>query len=983
MLRQIARSLFLLAAALATFPAFAQSTPYQGGPWTPGHLPQYTGVGSSHAVIMDGGGSGGGGLGVNPNEIGVTSFSPTGSYPVANGGNGPNGEHGCFYDAPTTNASGYHYLCLDPNAIGGGLITYGAGGAASALPLQFSINGVVTNIQSTTVPFGVNVGGTGATTASAARTNLGLGALATASTINLATQTTGNLSTGNLASGSGASSSTFWRGDGNWAIPTASAGGSNGQLQFNNSGLLGGFTVGGDATLNSSTGVLTVTKTNGTAFGTFATNNYAAPPAIGGATPAAGSFTALSASTSLTVPSSLGAGCLYTSGSGAITATTCGGGGGGSTALTGAALTISGTNIISTTISSAYTTGSSGLATMYVNGVSYTDHDASPAFSVSAGTITWSAANAGFSITTADKASIAYSTGASGLVIGASVITGGTANDCLTVDATGTKLAQVACGSGSGTVTSVSIVSANGFAGSVATSTTTPAITLSTSITGLLKGNGTAISAATAGTDYLAPSGSGAALTGITWSQIGSTPTTLVGYGITNGATNGANSNITSLTGLTTPLSVAQGGSGSTSPAIVAGTNITVSGSWPNQTINATGSGSGTVNSGTTGQVAYYASSTAAVSGESLSALIDSAIGSTQGTILYRGVSAWAPLTPGTNGYFLQTQGPSANPTWAAASGGSGCTTGGSSGNPLVANGSGGCSTITTDSLVNGALTLGSSGVAGSVAMGNATSGTVTLAPVTGALGVVTASLPANTGVIAELNLAQTFSAAQTFSTSVTVGVGSAVTSSGPGGALASGAFAAAYSLPTATSSVLGGVKPDGTTIANSSGAISLGLSNANTWVGIQSFTDGDLALKGSTSGSMILHAPAVASAYAMTFPAATDTVAVLGLADQTLAGGANLTVTALTTGSITVDCGKGPGQYIANTGAFTITAPSNDGECILQIENGSGAGAVTWSGFSEGANTGDALTTTSGNAFQVSITRIHSKSHYLITALQ
>lgn len=55
----------------------------------------------------------------------------------------------------------------------------------------------------------------------------------------------------------------------------------------------------------------------------------------------------------------------------------------------------------------------------------------------------------------------------------------------------------------SGTVTSVSVVSANGFAGTVATSTTTPAITISTSITGVLKGNGTAISAAVANTDYV------------------------------------------------------------------------------------------------------------------------------------------------------------------------------------------------------------------------------------------------------------------------------------------------------------------------------------------------------------------------------------------------------------------------------------------------------------------------------------------------
>lgn len=85
---------------------------------------------------------------------------------------------------------------------------------------------------------------------------------------------------------------------------------------------------------------------------------------------------------------------------------------------------------------------------------------------------------------------------------------------------------------GGGTVTSASVVSANGFAGSVATATTTPAITLTTSITGILKGASSALTAASAGTDYLAPAGSGAALTGILFSQIGSTPTTLTGYGI-------------------------------------------------------------------------------------------------------------------------------------------------------------------------------------------------------------------------------------------------------------------------------------------------------------------------------------------------------------------------------------------------------------------------------------------------------------------
>lgn len=51
---------------------------------------------------------------------------------------------------------------------------------------------------------------------------------------------------------------------------------------------------------------------------------------------------------------------------------------------------------------------------------------------------------------------------------------------------------------GGGTVTSVSVATANGFAGTVATGTTTPAITIKTTITGLLAGNGTAIGNAAA-----------------------------------------------------------------------------------------------------------------------------------------------------------------------------------------------------------------------------------------------------------------------------------------------------------------------------------------------------------------------------------------------------------------------------------------------------------------------------------------------------
>jgi len=88
-------------------------------------------------------------------------------------------------------------------------------------------------------------------------------------------------------------------------------------------------------------------------------------------------------------------------------------------------------------------------------------------------------------------------------------------------------------GGGTGTVTSVSVVSANGLAGTVATATTTPAITLSTTVTGILEGNGTAISAAsTTGTGAVVLATSPTLVT----PALG-TPSALVGTNITGTAT--------------------------------------------------------------------------------------------------------------------------------------------------------------------------------------------------------------------------------------------------------------------------------------------------------------------------------------------------------------------------------------------------------------------------------------------------------------
>lgn len=78
----------------------------------------------------------------------------------------------------------------------------------------------------------------------------------------------------------------------------------------------------------------------------------------------------------------------------------------------------------------------------------------------------------------------------------------------------------------------------------------------------------------------------------------------------------GGISGVSLTTAVTGTLPVANGGTGTASPSLVAGTNVTISGTWPNQTINSTASGGGG------GTVTSVAALTLGTSGTDLSSTV-------------------------------------------------------------------------------------------------------------------------------------------------------------------------------------------------------------------------------------------------------------------------------------------------------------------------------------------------------------------------
>jgi len=225
MLKRLHRVGLLLAAFAAPQAAWAQSTLLQGGAWTLGHLPAYNSTGGSQPIVIDSGPAGNNTLGQGVSELNLTARG-TGAPPFAGQGTGIDGTIFQIQDAVSTNATGYHYLSMSANAQGGGLIEYGAIGSAPVLPFTMKINGV-------SYQFPFSNGGVLGPVVSAVN-----GVACWNNTI------------GTLLKDCG---------------PFPLVAGTTGQIQYNNAGALGAFTLQGDASVNTTTGVLTITSIGGKA----------------------------------------------------------------------------------------------------------------------------------------------------------------------------------------------------------------------------------------------------------------------------------------------------------------------------------------------------------------------------------------------------------------------------------------------------------------------------------------------------------------------------------------------------------------------------------------------------------------------------------------------------------------------------------------------------------------------------------------------
>ena len=475
--------------------------------------------------------------GLTPNTATSGAVTLSGTLAVANGGTG----------VTTSTGAGSVVLSSFPTLVSPALGT--------------PVSGVMSNVTGLPVSTGLAGTGTGVTTALGNAVNasggfvtyngaLGTptqGVLTNATGLPLSTGVTGNLSVNNLNSGTNANSATYWRGDGTWAAVSATAAaitigitsvnsGTSGYVLYNNAGVLGNIA-------NTGTG----------------NNVLATSPTL--VTPILGTPTSVTLTNATGLPIATGVSGL---GTGVATALAVNVGSGGAFVVNGGALGTPASGTLTNVSGLPISTGVSGLGA----GVA---------------TFLGTPTSANLAAVVTDE------TGSGALVFATSptLVTPalGTPTSGILTNATGLPLTTGVTGT---------LPIGNGGTGQTTASAAFNALSPVTTTGDLIIGNGT--NSAT----RLAIGANGYVLTsnGTTATWAASTGgVTSFSAGTTGLTPNTATTGAITLSGM---LAVANGGTGTSSPSLVAGTNVTISGTWPNQTINASG-GVTTLSFGSTG----------------------------------------------------------------------------------------------------------------------------------------------------------------------------------------------------------------------------------------------------------------------------------------------------------------------------------------------------------------------------------------------